>query len=135
MTADEIEQLIRRLEAAGVTTFSFSDATFSLNLRFAAGPALPGLCAEPKTAGATPAADPPVIRASAIGLLRLHHPAAAPRDEQPGPRRVAAGEIVAFLEAGGCLRPVVAEADGRIGAPLRPDGSLVGYGTALFPIL
>ena len=135
MTIESIERLVRRLEQAGVTLFDFKDETSSLTVRLATGPA--GLSAGVPSAAPEPVspAEPPSLRASAIGRLRLCHPEAVPTPDVAGPRIVKAGEIVAFLEAGPCLRPVTAERDGTIGPPLRPDGSLVGYGTPLFRLL
>ena len=131
MTFEDIERLVRRLDASNVTAFEASDGAAALTLRFSPEPAAP------RRADAPPAADAPeaeAVRARAIGVLRLHHPCGA-GVAQTYPRRARAGEILAFLEAGSCLRPVVMERDGTVGAPLHADGAVVGYGTPLFPLL
>ena len=134
MTIDEIARLIRRLEQSGITELEVSDGLSSLKLRLGpveAPPRAPGLLAvEARGSGGGRS-----LRAASIGRLRLSHPEAAP-DPPPGfPRSVASGAIVAFLEAGGCLRPILADADCTIGAPLLAEGSLVGYGMPVFPLL
>ena len=136
MTIDDIERLVRRLDRSDITVLSLEDAAGRLTVRLAPPPA-PAEPAPDETPRepAHPGAAPRQIRAPAIGRLRLRHPAAAPDPGDDAPRFVRAGDIVAYLEAGLALRPVVAEADGRLGASLQPDGSLVGYGTPLFTLL
>ena len=91
-----------------------------------------GQAPAPSATSPEPVASTGAIEARAIGRLRLRHPDAAPQAEDPYPMTVVRGDIVAFLEAGALLRPVVADADGLIGPPLERDGNLVGYGTPLF---
>ena len=123
MNLDTIERLVRRLEASAITEFEFSDDQQHLILRL-----------DPTTAGAPiEPAGAPTVQARAIGRLRLAHPGGT--DIPDTPRPVAEGEIVAFLQAGPGLRPVVAEQAGTIGSPLQPEGALVGYGTPIFPYL
>lgn len=136
MTFEEIERLLRRLERSDITALTVSDATSSLTLGISptrgAGAASSGTSME---AGVTPHAaveEPPMVRAPSIGHLRLRHPEAAPREDDRFPRPVSRGDIVAFLDCGVILRPVVADRDGTIGAPLQPDGALVGFGAPLF---
>lgn len=138
MTIDDIERLVRRLDPSDITTFELWDGATSLTLRFATGAAEQRPGETPSAASAEAAGrfrTAQAVRARAIGVLRLRHPAAAPAAEPAFPRPVHSGEIVAFLEAGACLRPVVVDEDCTIGAPLRADGAIVGYGTPLFPVL
>ncbi len=128
MSPDTVEKLVRRLETSGISTFELTDGATSLKLRM--GRRRPSVTAEPAVPPSAPA-----VTAPAFGILRLRHPAAAPDADRSYPARVPAGEAIAFLEAGGCLRPVTVEADGLVGAPLEADGALVGYGTPLFPLL
>ena len=137
MTIEEIERLIRRLEQSDITQLDVSDDSSSLTLRLAPSRAVhrprePGPAEGPAPDGLP---EGRVLRAAAIGRLRLRHPEAAADAEAGFPRAVSCGDIVAFLEAGGCLRPVLAEADCTIGAPLLAEGSLVGYGTPVFALL
>ncbi len=134
MTFDDIARLVRRLERSDVTALTVSDATSSLTVRLAPGPAEPDRAAPASPPHAEPAPAVAALKAPAFGRLRLRHPEAAP-DEPRFPRPVARGDIVAFLDIGSCLRPVVADRDGTLGTPLHADGSLVGYGTPLFPLL
>ena len=119
-----------------ISARSLSDATSSLTLRLASSGLQPGAPAACGTKQAEPVemTEMRSLRAPAIGRLRLRHPEAAPKEDS-FPRAVARGDIVAFLDIGFCLRPVVAEEDATIGPPLQADGSLVGYGTPLFPII
>ncbi len=137
MTIEEIERLIRRLEQSDVTELDVSDATASLMLRLAPRQAEPGPREPEPAKGPAPdgSREERVLRAAALGRLHLRHPEAAPDAELGFPRAVARGNIVAFLEAGGCLRPILAEEDCTIGDPLLAEGSLVGYGTPVFPLL
>ena len=126
---DTVERLVRRLETSSLSVLELTDGALSLKLRM--GHRSPA-------AAAPPAVSPPAIRAvtaPAFGILRLHHPAAVPDADRSFPARVAAGEVVAFVETGPCLRPVTVEADALIGPPLEAEGALVGYGAPLFPIL
>lgn len=131
MTIDDIERLLLRLEGTDITDFEIEDATSRLKLRLAPG-VRAGQASTPAPNDPEPAAPTHAIEARALGRLRLRHPDAAPEAEDPYPKTVVTGDIVAFLEAGALLRPVVADADGLIGPPLEQDGSLVGYGTPLF---
>ena len=135
MTIEEIERLLRRLERTDITEVEIADETCSLKLRLASGSGMPRPAATMTAAGPTQPGEVRALRAGAIGLLRLRHPDAASDDGTGFPRAVAAGDIVAYLEAGPCLRPVTADVDCTIGPPFEEDGSLVGYGTPLFPIL
>ncbi len=140
MTIDTIERLLPRLERTDVTAFELSDGASRLTLRFAPKslarqPGRDPASAPPEVPAQGPTSERRALRASAIGLFHLDHPAATSRGDDRYPRVVRSGEIVAFLEAGSCLRPVVVGEDCTIGGPLPTPGSLVGYGTPLFPLL
>ena len=70
------------------------------------------------------------IRAPAIGHVLWRHKLHAAPLAPPG-TRVRAGQIVALLQIGPLLRPVLAPADGIVGAPCIEAGTLAGYGTPL----
>ena len=133
MRADEVERLIRRLEGSDVTALTVSDATWSLTLRISPRPT--DTAATAGEAPADRAGDPQTLHAPAIGRLLLRHPEAALSDDGSFPRSIRSGDIVAFLDCGVILRPVVADRDGRIGAPMQTEGDLVGFGTPLFEYL
>ena len=128
MTPDEIARLIPCLRLANISVFTLTEGDETLTLQLDASNPTADRPAEMQ---AQPAAKP-TVNAAAIGLLRVEHPHAEPA---PTPRAVEAGDVVAFLQAGPGLRPVVAPHAGTIGRPLQPEGALVGYGTPIFSYL
>ncbi len=74
-----------------------------------------------------------VIVAPSVGIFLTHHPLHTTAVAEPG-RRVGAGQTVALLRVGLLLLPVAAPTEGHIGAPLAGEGTMVGYGTTLFPL-
>ena len=137
MRVDDVERLIRRLERSDITALTVCDETSSLTLRMGAAPGGAGAASFGPlvTSEAARTQEAPVLRSPSIGRLRLHHPEAAPVEDDRLPRPVGAGDIVAFLECGAVLRAVVADRDGTLGAPLQDDGALVGFGTPLFAFI
>ena len=132
MTFEEIERLVRRLEGSDITEMTVTDDASSLTLA-AWRPARPN--EPPASPRSSPPRRPrPKIQPCGPGrsaCCGLRHPEAA--DAPVFPRAVTKGDIVAFLQAGPLLLPVVAEADGSIGEPLVTDGGLIGYGTPPLP--
>ncbi len=76
------------------------------------------------------AASADVITAPGVGQFLLRHPLQDSPLASAG-TRVVAGQVIALLQVGPLLRPVLAPAAGVAGAPLAAEASLVGYGTAL----
>ena len=134
MTIDDIARLIRRLESSDVTELEVADETSSLTLRLSPNRGQASVIETQSMTAEADVSQPEMLCATAIGRFRLHHPEAARNPEATERRTVAAGDILGFLEAGGCLRPVVAGRD-SIATPLVEDGSLVGYGTPLFRLV
>lgn len=116
MTFEEIEAIVQSLDGRGVDAVEISVGTAHLKLRFGAE--------RQSTAR-------PEIVAPAPGRFRQTHPLdGAPRYSDGDVLR--AGDIVAFVEANGVLKPVVATADGTLGKALLSDGAAVGWGTPLY---
>jgi len=72
----------------------------------------------------------PEIMCRQAGVFLHRHPADS--GTSAFPRRVHAGEIVAYVKIGALLLPVAARADGWLPEPLREHGARVGYGDVLF---
>ena len=72
----------------------------------------------------------PEIVCRQAGVFLHRHPT----DSGPAafPRRVRAGETVAYVKIGALLLPILARADGWLLAPLHAHGARVGYGDVLF---
>lgn len=123
MTIEEIGRLVALAGASGLSSLSVTLDGCTLTFKARTGPA--------PTRPATPIPQPaPAITAPAAGILLAAHPdRVAP---PPQGRAVAAGEVVALLRVGPCLRPVLAPGAGRLGPALLPDGTLAGFGTPLF---
>lgn len=116
MTFEEIEAIVQSLDGRGIGEVDITVGTAHLKLRFGAD---------------RPSAERTEIVAPAPGRFRQVHPLDdAPRFAEGDAIR--AGDIVAFIEANGVLKPVVATADGTLGKALVSDGAPVGWGTPLY---
>jgi len=128
MTLDEIEAWMRRMQEAGLSELEFEAGDQRLFLRaHSSGPAHPP--SVPTQAGA----ESVPIRAPQFGLFRATHPQRDAPNASEGDS-VSEGSIVAYVEAGAVLHPVVAERAGVLGACLVEDGALVGYAQPLFKL-
>jgi acetyl-CoA carboxylase biotin carboxyl carrier protein len=78
--------------------------------------------------GRKPASAGIVVAAASPGLFRS---LADRADPEPGPA-VREGDLVACLECGPLLLPVIASRSGRLGPALQREGALVGFGTPLY---
>lgn len=123
VTPDDVARIAAAAERAGVAALDLVLGACRLSLRWDGPAALPPPAPEPDM-------RPAPIRAPAAGVFRPLHPALPPGSAAPRP--VSAGAVVAFLQVGACLRPVLAAAAGMPGPALVRDGDLVGYGTPLF---
>lgn len=131
MTPDDIHRLSLAAQRAGIAILEIDADGVSLRLRLDGGNA-----PEEQTATPAPAAAKPQfrgVRAPAIGLFRLAHPATGRSPVEPG-QSVEGGQIVGFLQVGAALRPVTAPEAGVLGSALVADGAIVGYGTHLYPL-
>lgn len=132
MTPDEIHRLSLTAHRAGITVLEIDANGDSLRLRLAdSAPEEQALAAAPPPATSKPAFKG--VRAPAIGIFRPVHPATGRAPVEAG-QTVAKGQIVGFLQVGAALRPVTALEAGVLGGPLVEDGTVVGYGTNLYPL-
>jgi biotin carboxyl carrier protein len=116
MTFEEIEAIVQSLDDRGVDAVEITVGTAHLKLRFGTD---------------RPSAVRAEIVAPAPGRFRQAHPLdSAPRFSEGDAIR--AGDVVAFVEANGVLKPVVATADGTLGKALLSDGAPVGWGAPLY---
>ncbi len=131
MTPEEIGRLAEAARRAGVGELDLSGPGTSLRLRI-----------EPEIGTAPLAVPAPVprqraeprgVRSPGVGLFHHRHPLTGRASVEPG-QRVAADQIIGFLDVGACLRPVTAPEAGTLGAPVHGDGALVGYGTLLYAL-
>ena len=116
MTFEEIEAIVQSVDGRGIDMVEIKVGTAHLKLRFGAE--------RQSTAR-------PEIVAPAPGRFRPTHPLGdAPRFAEGD--AVRNGDIVAFVEANGVLKPVTATVDGTLGKALLSDGAAVGWGTPLY---
>lgn len=114
-----------RFARAGLSVIEVEDGDMALRLVFDVAAAVDA------PVGVTiqePAPTPLTVLSPCVGRFVRHHPLGGGAGEGT---RVRAGEVVAFVAAGGLLHPATAPADGLIGAALVAEGAGVGYGVAL----
>ncbi|OJT95690.1 MAG: hypothetical protein BGN83_00440 [Rhizobium sp. 63-7] len=127
MSGGDIETLQALMRRHGIAEVLYEDAKGRVLLPAGRSDALPS----PEPAARI---SPGKIQASHAGLFCSRHPL----DDMPAaaaPRPVCKGDIVAYLQVGALLRPVVAPQDGRIGPPLVAEGAVTGYCSPLFAYL
>ena len=130
MTPDEIERLTLLARRAGIEELELVEGETVLRLRLTG--------ADERSAGgvfskaaAQSQAQPRAVRAPGVGVFRPAHPLTGRLAVASG-EAIEAGRIVAYLEAGPCLRGVAATEHGIVGPALIDDGAVVGFGTALY---
>ncbi len=126
MTLEGIERLIRMAERHRLAEMHVSDGATTLSLKAHAGPVNAA-----RVPDSLDSMEPGLIKALHVGLVRFTHPGASESLATAG-MSVEAGAIVALLQVGPCLRPVIAPQAGVIGRPLVREGDLAGYGTPVF---
>lgn len=130
MTVEEIERLAALCARAGIGEIELAHADFTLHLRMEASAA-----EAPDDAATTPKAEAVFkgARAPGVGVFRINHPTTGRPVGEPG-QAVRQGDMVGVLQVGAVLKPVIAPADGMLGAALVEDGTVVGYGTPLYAL-
>lgn len=136
MTLEKIEALLRMAANRGLAALDYAEGGTRLSVSFAApgGPAAAEDAGIPLNGAAKPrpAAPSACIPAPGVGFFRACHPAGGTLPAEG--EQVAAGTVVAFLQAGPVLQPVVAGSAGTLGARLVVEGAGVGFGTPLFAL-
>jgi len=79
-------------------------------------------------------AGPVAVTAPMAGIFLTRHPAGGGKFPVQGDR-VQAGELLALLQTGLLLTPVLAPVSGTLGRCLQASGTQAGYGAHLFEIL
>ena len=87
----------------------------------------------PSADAAGAAGAPAVVRAGSVGIVLHAHPLRTEPLVRAG-QQVAAGQAVALLRIRGVLLPVTAPCAGVVSRIHAPDGSAVGFGTALLEL-
>jgi len=126
LTASEISELVRCLAKAGLGRLEIDRGGFRLRLSVCSTgdqKVLPAQAQERAMARSTTDA----IRSPAIGRLHLGHSGPLGRALSSGDA-FASNQIVAVLEAGELLLPVVAKSAGRIERWIAQEGTLLGVG-------
>ncbi|MFG1270735.1 acetyl-CoA carboxylase biotin carboxyl carrier protein [Xanthobacter versatilis] len=131
MTPSEIAYLAKLMAERGVTRVEVDAKGERYVLVVDAArpePAIPAPDAKPQVQDGSSAC------AAAPGRFLSAHPARDRPEVSPG-SAIRAGQILAYLEAGDLVLPVIAPWDGKAGEMLASDGTLVGYGTPLVRLL
>lgn len=128
LSDEDILVLSQAMRRAGVHALEVDAPGQRLRLRFEASdlapsPSVETMAAEPRT----------LVMAEAVGYFRATHPDGLFTVPKVG-AAVDRGRILAFLQVGLLLLPVIASRPGRLARILAVDESLVGYGTPLFEI-
>jgi acetyl-CoA carboxylase biotin carboxyl carrier protein len=121
MNLAAIESLVQALEASSALELEYEEAGVRLRLRRSSRVEAPLIQSDSTTN---------TITSPAAGRLFSAHPlSAVPRHF---PCDVTRGEFVGFLQVGPFLSGVQAPADGRLLDRLFDEGSVVGFGDALY---
>jgi acetyl-CoA carboxylase biotin carboxyl carrier protein len=105
-----------------------ADFSLRLHLEAAAAETPPAAATTPKTERVFRGA-----RAPGVGVFRIDHPTIGRPVADLG-QAVKKGDTVGVLQVGAILKPVIAAADGVLGAALVEDGTVVGFGTPLYAL-
>jgi biotin carboxyl carrier protein len=126
MKSQDIKSVVALMERHGIAAFDYEHGSVQLRLTLGVDMESAVLAAP-----APNEAKPDPIRASGVGTVLYAHPANR-NARSPLPRKVAKGEVVAYIRTGMTLRSVVATRDCTLRRTLIVEGSGVGYGDALF---
>lgn len=127
----DILQIARQLRQSGMQAIELRDAETRLRIVARNG----GLDAATGTAASASdgeaAAMDAIVRANALGVVRLRHPSQAGAGLMAG-ARLQAGESAIFLESRGVIKAVDAPIDGEVTQLFVADGDRADYGMPLF---
>jgi acetyl-CoA carboxylase biotin carboxyl carrier protein len=126
LTVADLDDLLARMIAAGLSHLSYTDGRASISMRLDPASAVP-LSAAPAPA----VAEPETISTASMGRLVFAHPG-RPEDVAAEGLTMGAGQAVAYVVSGQAITAVVAEKPGSLGRRLREEGDIVGYGTPVF---
>ncbi len=118
---DLLDTLVAWMRKGGFVSLTYADGGSRITLKLAEGEA---------TRAARPART---VSSPALGRLLLRHPMASEPLAAAG-SRVAAGDILALLEAGNVLIPVEAPCDGIVLRLLAAEGDVIGFDDPLLEI-
>jgi acetyl-CoA carboxylase biotin carboxyl carrier protein len=136
LPAQDWHQIAGWLAAADVDCIEITSGAAALRMvRGSAGYQLQdlGLDAAQGAGSAPLRAAALAIKAQVPGLFLTRHPSGHPQFASQG-ERVREGELVALLQTGLLLTPVLAPVTGMLGPLLLAPGALAGYGTGLIEI-
>jgi biotin carboxyl carrier protein len=139
MNIDEVEAIVARLQPYGLERCEIEDADgTALEFQFLPAPtngmppnAQGALRSVSAAESAPQALQPDLLRSRGMGHFFSRHPL-RDMDLPASGDAVTRGGTVGYLQAGEVLTEVLAHADGILGRQLTEDGSLVGWGTALY---
>ena len=127
-------QIAAWLAAADVDCIDIQTGSVALRMaRGSQGYQLQAASASPSAQALAPA-GPVAVTAHMAGIFLTRHPAGGGKFPVQGDR-VQAGELLALLQTGLLLTPVLAPVSGTLGRCLQASGTQAGYGAHLFEIL
>lgn len=121
ITVDLLDDLLKRMRAAGLTELEVQQGDTSIIMRL--GSAAP----------ATGPSKPIPVRSQSLGIFHASHP------RRPGTAlkigdQVMKGTALGYLEASGTLTAIVAPANGTLSEVLPSDGNLIGFRSHVFTL-
>jgi len=133
MTVEDLQQLVRWLEEAGIGAFEIESDGCRLRLTLQPDAAPAGPISVTIDDGQDGGAGV-IVAAELPGLFLVQHPQrATPIVPLGGAVRV--GDIVGLVQIGPIYAPVIASSDGRLAKILAVPKTLVGFGSPLFEIV
>lgn len=132
LSVERIEALVKAARSKGLALLELEVDSASLGVRFeraGGGEVKPG--ATTPTFMRPPADISEPIRSPGVGRFLRRHPLGGPALPEPD-AAVEVGALLGFIDSAGVLLPVRAPRAGRLGPPLLPDGTAVGFGAPLF---
>lgn len=131
MKTDDLDLLLKLMREKGFSQVDVSNGSQRIAMKLATSSETAPVMEHMSATSAPVSAE--MLRSPSIGALLYRHPLHGADGEGIAEgSRVAAGEPVAYVQAGNLLSVVVAPADGRLGQRLCETGHTVGYATPVF---